>query len=82
MVSRSGDETPKKSGLTPLSEDPDLDRLAEILRDLPPDRQEAFDEWLYQDDTHERGTIIPLDREEDSTDDKTTGSGKGLPGDG
>jgi hypothetical protein len=45
-----------------------MDRLEEILRALPPDRQAAFMESLSQEDTNERGTVIPLNREETPTD--------------
>jgi hypothetical protein len=68
MDPRSGDKAPPKGGLTPLSEHPDMDRLEEILRALPPDRQAAFMESLSQEDTNERGTVIPLNREETPTD--------------
>lgn len=64
MDPRSGDKAPEKGCLTPLSEHPDMDRLAEILRGLPPDRQDAFMEALSQDETQRRGTVIPLDRED------------------
>jgi len=30
----------------PLSEHPKMDRLAEILENLPPERQQAFEDWL------------------------------------
>ncbi len=46
MESQTGNPHSKKGRLTPLSEDPQMDRLAEIVKKLPPDRQEAFGEWL------------------------------------
>jgi hypothetical protein len=46
MDSQTSDKTSRKGSLIPLSEHPQMDRLVEILRDLPADRQEAFGEWL------------------------------------
>ncbi len=46
MDSQASDPASKKGRLIPLSEDPAMDRLAEILEKLPPDRQEAFGAWL------------------------------------
>ncbi|MCA1962242.1 MAG: hypothetical protein LDL33_15800 [Desulfomonile sp.] len=53
--------------MIPLSEHPDMDRLAEILRELPADRQEAFLEWNDREVTQDRGsaptlTMITQDR--------------------
>jgi hypothetical protein len=57
MDTSSSNKNPKKGSLTSLSEDPQMDRLAEILEKLPPDRQEAFGEWLEEtDDSGEKGS--------------------------
>ncbi|AFM23721.1 hypothetical protein Desti_1003 [Desulfomonile tiedjei DSM 6799] len=53
MDSQASDPTAPKSGLTPLSEHPKMDRLADILKGIPADRKEAFEEWLQ--DAHEDG---------------------------
>lgn len=53
MVSHSGDSTSKKGRLIPLSQNPQMDRLAEILEKLPPDRQEAFGEWIEDAESNE-----------------------------
>lgn len=46
MDSQTGNPPSKKGGLMPLSEHPKMDRLAEILENLPPERQQAFEDWL------------------------------------
>ncbi len=46
MDSQASNPAVPKGRLIPLSEHPKMDRLAEILEDLSPDRQEAFGEWL------------------------------------
>jgi hypothetical protein len=59
MVSQAGDPPSKKGSLKPISEDPTMDRLAEILEKLPADRQEAFGEWLESNeekDENEQGS--------------------------
>ncbi len=53
MDSQTGNPPFKKGRLTPLSEDPQMDRLAEILEKLPQDRQEAFGEWLEDSESNE-----------------------------
>ncbi len=46
MDSQAGNKATPKGRLIPLSEHPQMDRLAEILEDLSDERQEAFGEWL------------------------------------
>lgn len=46
MDSQASNPAIPKSRLIPLSEHPQMDRLAEILTGLSPDRKQAFDEWL------------------------------------
>ncbi len=46
MDSQASNKATQKGRLIPLSEHPQMGRLAEILEDLSPERQEAFEEWL------------------------------------
>ena len=48
MDPQTSDKTPGKGRLMDISKEPAMDRLAEIIGNLPPDRQEAFVEWLEQ----------------------------------
>jgi len=50
MDSQASDPTSKKGRLKPLSEVPEMDRLAEILGNLPGDRQEVFGQWLEEEE--------------------------------
>lgn len=46
MDSQASNKATPKGRLIPLSEHPQMDRLAEILTGLSPERKEAFGEWL------------------------------------
>jgi hypothetical protein len=50
MDSQASEPPAKKGRLIPLSEHPEMDRLAEILENLPEDRQEAFGQWLEEEE--------------------------------
>jgi len=64
MVSQAGDPPSKKGRVSPLSEDPNMDRLAEILKKMPEDRQEAFGDWL-ENMANERDEFDNEDLEEE-----------------
>jgi hypothetical protein len=69
MDSQAGNPASKKSRLIPLSEHPQMDRLKQILEKFPPDRQEAFGEWLDSTESdHERTLTEEDDHEQGSTD--------------
>lgn len=57
MDAQASNKATQKGRLIPLSEHPQMDRLAEILTDLPQDRQEAFGAWLEStnEDSREDG---------------------------
>jgi len=50
MDSQASEPPVKKGRLMPLSEHPEMDRLADILENLPGDRQEAFGQWLEEEE--------------------------------
>jgi hypothetical protein len=52
MDSQASDQAPGKGRLIPLSRHPVMDRLANILKGMALDRQEAFGEWLDKADTN------------------------------
>jgi len=68
MESQTGNPPSKKGRLIPLSGHPQMDRLAEILEKLPPDRQEAFGEWLEDTITSEGENITHDNSEQKTTD--------------
>jgi hypothetical protein len=68
MDSQASDPASKKSRLNPLSEDPQMDRLAEILKRLPEDRQEAFGEWLEDGVTNKGENVTHDDSGQETTD--------------
>jgi chromatin segregation and condensation protein Rec8/ScpA/Scc1 (kleisin family) len=54
MDSQAGDPPSKKGRLIPLSEHPQMDRLADILENLPENRREAFSQWLEEEEGVDR----------------------------
>jgi hypothetical protein len=65
MDSQASDPASKKGRLMPLSEHPQMDRLADILETLPQDRQKAFNEWLEEADASEKDGMTHGDSQEE-----------------
>jgi hypothetical protein len=65
MDTQTSDQASEKGRLIPLSRHPVMDRLANILKGMSPDRQEAFGEWLEQSDT-QHGEDVTRGEDNDS----------------